>query len=432
MFGFTKGSSRLEFCIALSLIAISNAFIPLSSPIGRQFVDYGAEVQRYSIFSSFHRSGSKLHRIFSEINPSAGSSFFVADAATEGRRLDIYLADKLKTTRGQAGNLCEGSLVTVNKKIRRKSFRLSCGDEVEVQHQQRPEAADAGAGATAASLHVLYEDDDIIIVNKPVGVVCQGISACFGEKSLIDIIADYVGFSYDASDYFDDASSEALGEGDVIHGSATVSQRHPLLVHRLDRGTTGAFVAGKSPASAASLKRLFSQRRVQKYYSAVCLGNPGNTTINQPISRSKDSYVKMKVDCDPGKSQRKGATTHVCVLHSTPRHSLLGVKIETGRTHQIRVHLQHRGCPILGDALYACNNREFSASRFPRPLLHARELRLPHPNPVLDDIAIVAPYPDDFVEAAGILFGDDDVQENLEGISISSNVESSILKLPIS
>ena len=154
-------------------------------------------------------------------------------------------------------------------------------------------------------------------------------------------------------------------------------------MHRLDKGTSGVLIAGKNTEAVAKLSALFSERKIRKLYLSVCIGHPGETTIVEPIGRSlKNRQVMAIFDGPPGKP----AVTHIRTLSFDGKISTVLARIETGRTHQIRVHLKHRRTPILGDETYGNIdwNRKFSREmkKEPisnRPLLHAYEVEFIHP-----------------------------------------------------
>lgn len=203
-------------------------------------------------------------------------------------------------------------------------------------------------------LDVLYEDDDLIFVNKPPRMVVQrGYDQ--SEPLLIDIVNEHVG-------------------------------RPVYLLQRLDRGTTGVIFFSKTAEYNVRLTRQFERKRIRKRYCALCEGEVAqNETIDAPIARV--GAIKFAVRDDG-----KRAVTHVDPLASNRAASLLSITLETGRTHQIRVHLSAIGHPLIGDWLYGQRTEG-------RPMLHAAELELTHPR-TNERLVVAAPLPLDFVEEA--------------------------------
>ncbi len=203
-------------------------------------------------------------------------------------------------------------------------------------------------------LDILYEDDDLIFVNKPPQLVVQrGYDP--DEPLLLDLVGEHVG-------------------------------RPVHLLQRLDRGTSGVIFFSKTAAHNVKLTRQFEKKRIRKCYSALCEGGLGQRqTIDAPIARV--GAIKFGV-----RENGKRAVTHVEPIAFAPSASLLSIVLETGRTHQIRVHLAAIGHPLVGDWLYGKRTTG-------RPMLHAAELELTHPG-TNQRLCVQAPLPDDFVEEA--------------------------------
>ena len=269
-------------------------------------------------------------------------------------------------------------------------------------------------------LNTLYEDEHMIVLNKEAGMVVHpaagnwdgtvvnalayylmndspfGAGEFFGEESLRDTFAHEDDPFDELDDDMDDDFSTNDGEinqNDAVTNS--ISTLRPGIVHRLDKGTTGVLVVAKTKSALASLSEAFAQRRVKKQYLAVAIGNPGeDVRINKAIGRHPQHRQKMRVVPDPSassqqrltgpKSSPKGrvALSYLRTLCHDGKLSLVQVQIATGRTHQIRVHLQDHGTPIYGDDVYGLNdwNKDLSARRgITRPLLHAQRLEIDHP-----------------------------------------------------
>ena len=197
----------------------------------------------------------------------------------------------------------------------------------------------------------------------------------------------------DMDDDFSTNNGE-INQNDAVTNS--ISTLRPGIVHRLDKGTTGVLVVAKTKSALASLSEAFAQRSVKKQYLAVAIGNPGeDVRINKPIGRHPQHRQKMRVVPDPSSSaqqrltgpkstpkQGRVALSYLRTLCHDGKLSLVQVQIATGRTHQIRVHLQDHGTPIYGDDVYGLNdwNKALSTSRgITRPLLHAQRLEIDHP-----------------------------------------------------
>jgi 23S rRNA-/tRNA-specific pseudouridylate synthase len=175
---------------------------------------------------------------------------------------------------------------------------------------------------------------------------------------------------------------------------ASPVQLRPGVVHRLDKGTTGILLAGKNPFAVGKLSSLFEKRLVEKTYLAICVGHPGTTTIVESIGRSDKNRQTMTV-YDDGRG--KLAISHVRTIAFDGKLSACLVRIETGRTHQIRVHLQHRRTPVLGDETYGkadWNKKYHRGDKIDRPLLHAYETKFVNPF-TKEELSLRAPLPED-------------------------------------
>jgi 23S rRNA pseudouridine1911/1915/1917 synthase len=217
-------------------------------------------------------------------------------------------------------------------------------------------------------LEILYEDDDLLFVNKPPGIVVQR--------------------GYDPEEPVLLELAEAHTGGRLY------------LLQRLDRGTSGVIFFSKNPAANPNLTRQFEQKRIRKRYLALCEGELGERqTIDAPLARAGAILFAVR---DHGKR----AVTHLVPLVATPRGSVLSIVLETGRTHQIRVHLAAVGHPLAGDWLYGERNAE-------RPMLHAAELEMTHPLSNTP-LRVTAPLPADLIaEAArrGVTIGNEDTSD---------------------
>ena len=203
-------------------------------------------------------------------------------------------------------------------------------------------------------LQILFEDDALIFVNKPAGVVVQ--------QRMHDPDEPY------------------------LHAEVTRHTSPAYLMQRLDRGTSGVMFFSKREDVNARITRQFVGKRIRKQYLALCEGElPEPQTVDAPLARV--GAIKFAV-----REGGKRAITHVHPVHATPSGSLLEIVLETGRTHQIRVHLSAIGHPLAGDWLYGTRNAA-------RPMLHAAELEMTHPL-TNAPLRVTAPLPDDFVQEA--------------------------------
>jgi 23S rRNA pseudouridine1911/1915/1917 synthase len=274
--------------------------------------------------------------------------FIVPDESAK-QRLDVFLASMLtQHSRSFVSDLCENGKVTVNEKPRAKNHKVIKGDKVcvdidivEDQSEVQPENI---------ALDILYEDNDIIAINKPNGMVVHPapgspngtfVNALLfhlgdeAQKLLID--AAKVGGNSLLSEEEDDILVDLPETPEAA--TASPQALRPGIVHRLDKGTSGVLLAGKHPEAVAKLSALFAQRKVRKVYLAVCVGHPGDTTIFEPIGRSQKNRQLMTVyDGPPGKP----ALTHVRTLAFDGKLSAALVRIETGRCVHQQSPLRYR------------------------------------------------------------------------------------------
>lgn len=263
-----------------------------------------------------------------------------------GERLDRYLAAKLAaTSRSSVQKLIVAGQVTVNGGPERASYAVAAGDTIVV-HLPDPELLES----TAAPLVVLFEDEAIIILDKPAGLVVHEASGHKGE-TLVSVLL---------------AQRPQLA-------TAGMDPRRPGIVHRLDRDTTGVLALAKSPESLSALQRQFRRREVTKQYLALVYGSPApsRAAIEAPIQRDETNRARMAVS-----PEGRFARTEYEVLERFKDASLVSVKLMTGRTHQIRVHMASIGYPVVGDRTYG---RRREALAVPRQMLHAQRLTLSHP-----------------------------------------------------
>lgn len=310
----------------------------------------------------------------------------------------------------------------------RKSVKLEQGTilHVKITVDETPEEIIA----QDLPLNILYEDEYMIVLNKAAGMVVHPAVGNW-DGTVVNALAYYLANSspYGSGDFVEESSGKInseSGEGVDVDGTdgETVFFR-PGIVHRLDKGTTGILVVAKTRDSLTALSEAFAERRVKKTYVAVTVGNPGKrVVIDKPIGRHPIHRQRMRVVPDPTKmnssrmtpKQRaaqglvkksaaqagRNALSFVDTLAFDGKLAVAQIRIETGRTHQIRVHLQDRTTPIFGDDVYGFTdwNKRLSKSHgVQRPLLHAFRLELEHPvtgkkmifrAPMAEDMAAVA------------------------------------------
>lgn len=272
----------------------------------------------------------------------------VVDEINKGKRLDSYISDNMdKISRSFAQKLIENQKVTINGKTVKASYKVCIGDNVEVDV---PEAQDTKLKAQDIPVEVVYEDKDIIVVNKPKGMVVHPANGN-PDGTLVNAILAM-------------CKDSLSGIGGEIR---------PGIVHRLDKDTSGLLIIAKNDEAHVKMSKQIQDRLVTKKYIALVKGvvKDDEATIDMPIARSKVDRKKMAVDKDG-----KQAVTHFKVIKRYKGYTLLEIKIDTGRTHQIRVHMAKIGYPVVGDMVYSNGKNEFGVEG---QMLHAKSLEFSHP-----------------------------------------------------
>ena len=295
--------------------------------------------------------------------------------AARAPRLDAWLAAAHPAiSRSRWKQLIEAGHVFLNGIVVRKSnTALSSGTEISCT---LPEPEPVGLVATDIPLAILYEDADLIVLNKPAGLVVHpapGHAADTLVNALLHHCADLQGIG---------------------------GELRPGIVHRLDKDTSGVLVVAKNEAAVAALVAQFSSHSVRKEYLALVWGalKKPSGTVELPVGRHPVHRQKMAVT-----EKGRPAVTHYETLAAGPLATLLRVRIETGRTHQIRVHLAHLGHPVVGDSTYGRARQGLPDTlSIPRQMLHAHVLEIAHPRDGRP-LAFTAPPPPDFLAAQHIL-----------------------------
>ena len=265
----------------------------------------------------------------------------------EPKRIDAYISENTDYSRTAVQRLIEENKIVVNGKKEKASYKVQNGDKIEIEEEQ---AKEIELKAQDIPLEILYEDNDIIVVNKPKGMVVHPANGN-PDGTLVNAIMSI-------------CKDSLSGIGGEIR---------PGIVHRLDKNTSGAIIIAKNDKAHINLSEQLKNHEIKKTYIALVRGivKENNATINMPIGRSKKDRKKMAVD-----KNGKDAITHFKVLKRYSNCSLLEINIETGRTHQIRVHLSHIGYPIIGDDVYSNGKNKWNIEG---QCLHAKSLEFAHP-----------------------------------------------------
>ncbi len=308
-----------------------------------------------------------------------GVRSFTADAAAAGLRLDQYLAQAIPDiSRARVQLLIDAGQVRVDGSPGKGKQKLKGGEALEIEGEPHPEPLHAVP--EDVPLEILYEDQYLAVVNKPAGMMVHaGAGATDDERNrgtLVNALLFHLA-----------KLSEMAGE------------LRPGIVHRLDKQTSGAIVVAKDDSTHRKLGAMFAGRKVHKTYLALAHGHiaKDDTTVTLPIARDVNRRTRMTTRRADGRS----AVSHVRVLErlTTPSgpFTLVEVRIETGRTHQIRVHLQSMGHPVVGDTLYGAPRHIGPADgglELERNFLHAARLAFTHPQ-TSKELALEARLPEE-------------------------------------
>ncbi len=273
----------------------------------------------------------------------------ICDRQDEGARLDKWLTlqDEVDLTRSAVAKLIENGSVMINGKSAQKSAKLSIGDCVIIEI---PDPVDLKVEAQDIPIEIVYEDDDVVIVNKPQGMVVHP-AAGNPDGTLVNALL-----------------YKCKGKLSSINGVI-----RPGIVHRIDKNTSGLLIVCKNDKAHLHVSEQIKAHTFTREYEAICVGRfkEKTGTVNAPVGRDKNDRKKMCVT----PTNSKEAITHYEVLEELGNHSYMRFKLETGRTHQIRVHCAYLGHPILGDDVYGKPYKGCKGQ-----CLHARKIGFIHPS----------------------------------------------------
>jgi 23S rRNA pseudouridine1911/1915/1917 synthase len=293
------------------------------------------------------------------------TDFLIVTEEEAGERLDKILAKRFKEvySRTYFQYLIDEQLVLLNGSPVRKRIKPQAGDEIEVQFASIPEIQ---LSPEPIPLSILFEDDDLLAINKPAGMVVHPAPGNWSGTFVNGLLYH---------------CNQLLGQENSLR---------PGIVHRLDKETSGVLIAAKTLEMQQKLIALFASRQVYKEYWAICLGRPADGEISAPIGRHPLHRKQMAIV-----PTGKPAISFLKILGWNDKLSFVQIVIATGRTHQIRVHLKYKGTPILGDALYGNSvlNRYYGVQR---QLLHAAKVKIQHPF-TGQELELTAPPPIDML-----------------------------------
>jgi len=291
---------------------------------------------------------------------------FTIEEQHVGKRLDAFVSENVEgQSRSYIQKLIEQEEVMVNGKSAKSNYKLRKNDSVEVHI---PDPIPLEVQAEEIDLNIVYEDEDVIVINKPQGMVVHPAHG------------NYSGTIVNA----------LLSHCDNLSGINGVMR--PGIVHRIDKDTSGIIVIAKNNEAHVSLSEQLKEHSITRCYSALVEGRVKNEkgTIETLIGRNPKDRKEMAVVTRSGKR----AVTHYTVLEQFENYTLIEARLETGRTHQIRVHMAHIGHPIVGDPVYGYKKQRFETNG---QLLHARILGFVHPR-TGEYVEFEAPLPEYFVD----------------------------------
>ena len=301
---------------------------------------------------------------------------FTVEHSLLATRLDVFLREKFPAvSRGTMQRLIEQGHIRINGKTVKPTHAPRAGEEIEITF---PEARPAEAQPENIPLDIFFEDKSLLVINKPPGLVVHP-AAGHEEGTLVNALLHH-------------CKGSLSGIGGVAR---------PGIVHRIDKDTSGCLVVAKNDETHLALSQQFAGRTVEKFYDAIIIGVLSRDAgeIHAAIARHPTHRKRMAVHDD---GDGRAAHTSYRVLERFAHATHVEAEIHTGRTHQIRVHFKHLGCPLVGDEVYGANqNKKFvevTGFKTPRILLHARRLSFVHPR-TNKKVKFEAPLPKDFKQA---------------------------------
>lgn len=279
------------------------------------------------------------------------TKMWIIPTQQQNKRVDAYLATELDVSRSMAQQWLADSLVRVNGKSIGKSYKLCGGEEIVVEI---PAPVAYEVKAEEIPLDIVYEDADLLVVNKPKGMVVHPAAGHY-EGTLVNALLHHC--------------------GDSLSGINGVLR--PGIVHRIDMDTSGLLIVAKNDKAHQGLSEQIKAHSFTRIYEAVIVGHLKQTsgTIEAPIGRHPTNRKKMAVT----PTNSKPAITHYEVLAEYPGYSNIRLRLETGRTHQIRVHMAYLGHPVAGDTVYGAANQPKECRDLNGQCLHAKEIGFIHP-----------------------------------------------------
>lgn len=274
----------------------------------------------------------------------------VIEPENAGKRLDIFVAEWQNITRSAAQKLIGGEFVTLNGAIPAKNYKLRAGDELECE---LPEPIPADAQPQDIPIEIVYEDNDLLVVNKPRGMVVHPAPGN-PDGTLVNALLFHI--------------KDLSGINGVIR---------PGIVHRIDKNTSGLLIVAKNDVAHLSLAEQIKAHSFEREYRAILVGSPktDSGTVDAPIGRSPKDRKKMAIVANG-----RPARTHFTILEHFNGYSYAALKLETGRTHQIRVHMSSLGHPVFGDETYGGGHTKFEQRMaLGGQCLHAKSIGFVHP-----------------------------------------------------
>ena len=299
-----------------------------------------------------------------------------------GKRLDVYVAERENITRSASQKLAEKGLITVNGAKKDKNYRICENDIIDVT---LPEPTPDDAKPENIPLDIMYEDDDLLVVNKPKGMVVHPAPGNYGG-TLVNALLYHC--------------------GDSLSGINGVIR--PGIVHRIDKDTSGLLVVAKNDAAHVSLAEQIASHSFERHYFALTCGHLKEESgrIDAPIGRHPVDRKKMAIVKDG-----RNAVTNWSVEKRLDGFDLVRLRLETGRTHQIRVHMSSLGHPVLGDTVYGAGRTQFEKTHekmISGQCLHAASITFVHPSNG-KEIHIESPLPDYFAKLLCMLDKDNEI-----------------------